>query len=117
MRKTPGFDSRLGPLGEPEEIRVGEGLGRLAKKLEEYESRLEKATDSKHYIDSLYKTAICRALIDGGYASKQEVKNKLEREYGPVDQTFDNAWNVILDYVTTGGRVNRGGTGLPEVED
>ena len=102
----------------PEELFLTEGRQRLEVKFNEYVGRLAdpKFRDSDR--DTLCKIAIVRALVENGRANKQQVKKSFATNYGyPAAEVFDQAWRVIARYVLRGGEGNRGGTGLPEVED
>ncbi len=96
-------------------IRLAEGREVIAKKLEEYKSRLGKA--GYHYRDTLYKIAIAQKLADTGEVNPDELSLELAREHSSINiDDFRNACAVISDYITTSGRNNFGGTRLDGVK-
>lgn len=100
---------------EPEmsAIRISEGRELLQRKLEEYKTRLDKIKTPEAQTDTIYKIAIAERLLSDGEVKYNEIYQELQNTYGNVDEVdFKNAYLVIEDYVKTGGKSNRGGTGL-----
>lgn len=78
----------------------------LENKLAEYKKR-------KQDLDTVYKIEILNHLITHGEVSINEILHKLDA----VDRKiFDNAVGVIEDYIKTGGKNTRGGTGIKSKE-
>ena len=97
-------------------------LGKLQRKLEEYQNRLESyrkefeenpsnIDNNGKYFDSLYKFAILGTLLNEGQVLEDKILVDLNYRHKGIDvEDFDNALKVIKAYVE-GGEVF-GGSGL-----
>ena len=104
----------------PNDERVREAL---RFKMQEYKRRLEGAQRDifKHpdlifmqNTDSAYKFVIAKALLDKGEVDTWELSKAFYGASGYVDvESFNNAADVINNYVRANGRNVRGGTGFP----
>ena len=109
-------------------IRIGEDRELLRRKLEEYKERLKsptvplgvayRAPEALFDFDTVYKIAVTEALVNTGEVSTYDLSHKLKTKYGFFDsEAFNNACGVVEDYIKTGGKGVRGGTGLPKGEE
>jgi hypothetical protein len=92
-------------------------VAQLRAKSEEY---IERSKQNPHQppeeqIDLICKSAILDKALTG-CVFYDEIRQELEQEFGTKfsPKVFDNAWQVISDYVETGGENVSAGTGLPE---
>ena len=104
-------------------IKIGENKSRLVLKLAEYKERLRKSEfiinprDSSRMRDwdTIYKIAITEKLINEGEVKTLDVAKELRYLYGTISlEYFNNACDVIQDYITTGGKNTTGGAGSSE---
>jgi hypothetical protein len=71
----------------------------------------EKSTDAR------YKEAVLGELLKSGRVSFLEVEKELAGEISGFNSgKLLNAFRVIREYITTGGKGVRGGTGLPSLK-
>ena len=95
-------------------------LKKLKSKLEEYTARLKGEWEDSEYFpfDSLnpstrYKRDILRLVLKMGTLNTWALLIAIgETDYSIDLPRFGNACDVIEDYITTGGKKLRGGTGL-----
>jgi hypothetical protein len=91
-------------------------LGQLRNKYYEYCARVnQESLDGKNGLgDSRLKKFVLEKLFLEGSVDFDETKEFLKRNFPESfnDFSYENAYEVVLDYVETGGRVNFGGTGL-----
>ncbi|MBF0102556.1 MAG: hypothetical protein HQK77_16775 [Desulfobacterales bacterium] len=88
----------------------------LNSKLAEYKSRYKRKVKAKLQMDTICKIFILQELLEKSHITYETVRDKIQIKYkddfGIKD--FYNAWYVINDYCTTGGRKVKDGTGLPK---
>lgn len=95
-------------------------VAQLKAKLAEYETRLERdcqEDDPRCAWNSICKIAVLKTLLDDGCINLDLVRGKLAREHGEAVSRLLNAFEVITDYCTTGGKNTHGGTGLKNPAD
>ncbi len=97
------------------ELILGENRDRLSLKLEEYLTRQGNEKYNQKRND--YEIEILKPLIANGRVNLDDVKNRLKAQEGKEfdDFNFGKAAGIIEDYIQTGGKHLRGGTGLPNV--
>jgi|SRR3989344_1564452 len=96
----------------------------LQRKFKEYKQRLKEqlkeegvasikdAIHTPRLFDTVYKTKLMERLLAAGEI-KPDIWEDLRNEYGNIDgSNLNAAYAVIEDYVKTGGRKVKGGTGL-----
>ena len=100
----------------PENI---ETVKALQDKLAEYKNRLKLQREEKpfkapeSFTDTNYKIAILERLLLEGEVDTHDLSRELHKKDKFVDAThFENACAVINDYVKTGGKHVRGGSGI-----
>lgn len=94
-------------------IRLVENRDVMEAKLKEYESRLDKFKAPELQLDTIYKIAVAKSLVETGEVDTHNLSMELNNRYGFLDERlFDNACGVISDYISSGGKNLRGGTGL-----
>ncbi len=87
--------------------------GKLSLKLREYETRLHLDMSALDELDTLYKIAITKKLLDEGRVNSKDLAIELYNHYGQLNaHRFNGAIFVLADYVYTGGAHLSGGTGL-----
>ncbi|MFA6136297.1 MAG: hypothetical protein WC705_03005 [Candidatus Paceibacterota bacterium] len=90
----------------------------LENKLAEYNERLKKnpylSPESPEILDTKHKIAVLEKLLKDGSVNTYNFSKELSeaRDFVFDASFFNNACAVIEDYVKTGGRRTRGGTGL-----
>ncbi len=89
-------------------------ISQLEKKLEEYEKRINQYRAPELQMDPICKISILQNLLDKGFVIPSELDLEMKKNYGSgfSDTTFKNAICVIKDYIKTGGKNLRGGTGF-----
>lgn len=92
---------------------------KLEAKVEEYKTRLQRYSaegadvQSAKYQDAIVKMVLLGKLLDGGKISKREVYDQVLGDLGYVNQhRLDMAFEVIQDYISSGGVNTQGGTGF-----
>lgn len=118
---NPFEDFKKKKEGRPERpkiIRAIEDRSALLAKLKEYEDRLKKPLSPEKKIDTNYKIAIMKELVEKGEADTDVLAQRL----GIGPETIENfmfleACLVISDYIATGGKKVVGGTGLPRAKE
>ncbi len=94
----------------------------LEDKLSEYNERLKKnpylPPESPEILDTKHKIAVLEKLLNNGSVNTFDFSRELSETRGFVFDAsfFNNACAVIEDYVKTGGRHTKGGTGLGKTE-
>lgn len=90
----------------------------LESKLKGYRGRLQQRLTPVQRLDTRYKAEILQTLLEKGSVNTRRLSIKIwERNHHAYEPgIFENACNIINDYVETGGMNTRGGRGLPRVE-
>lgn len=94
-------------------------LKKLESKAQEYADRVTRydaeGADKKStkYIDSMYKMLIMQSLLRDKSVKIEDIRDQVMSDLGEVNEyRLDSAFNVIQDYVLSGGANTHGGTGL-----
>ena len=105
---TPDFKKSPKPPENPSIIRIDGQEDRLKAKLEEYKKRKDEFRAPELQWDVVYKMAVTEELLEHGEVDMYDLRSKLLKKYGDIDDKFfRNAFDVIRDYVTTGGSNTR----------
>lgn len=122
--KKASFSSAGRTIEVPEVAEIRE---RLAEKLREYRGRIDRYRERNRVddlgiiikpdsvlLDSIYKAALVDALLQSGTADSAKIHADLLKRFKGfmAEDLFQNAVNVIDDYMRTGGGRTAGGSGF-----
>jgi len=91
-------------------------INALRRKLEEYESRFVSYLAPELQLDLIFKIRIIEELFENSTVNTWDFSREWEKAHPSLwdYKMFNNACGVIEDYIKTGGKNCRGGTGLPK---
>lgn len=95
-------------------------VARLEAKATEYETRMREQfdyvpPDNPDYFHEHSKLTVLRRVLDEGMVESGPMMEELYAHPGFDHFLAEEAIRIVSDYCTTGGQVNQGGTGLPEL--
>lgn len=94
-------------------------VARLRLKLEEYITRIDPFHAPELQLSTHLKIETLETLLNNHTVDTRKLSLELAEKYGEIFDIalFNNTCDIINDYVKTGGKNLKGGTGLPNLSN